>query len=85
MFLHDSVTRWIIHRLTQDSCYLYTWHQLKSFHQLCERLLALLDNGRRARNVLAKDVALEDVRQPDFCLMRQEALCRDGEDLCMFC
>jgi hypothetical protein len=85
MLFRDSIALWIIHRRTQDACSLYTRQRPKLFHQLRERLLALLNNGRGALNVLAKDVALEDIRQPDRCLMRQEALCRDGEDLCVAC
>jgi hypothetical protein len=33
------------------------------------------------RNLLAQDVALDEVRQPDLCLVLEVHGCRDGEDL----
>lgn len=62
MLLHDSIALWIIHRLSQDACSLNTRQRPILFYQLRECLLALLNNRWRALNILAKDVALEDIR-----------------------
>lgn len=40
------------------------------------------DDGRWLGDVLAEDVALEEVGQPDFGFVAEELLCWDGEDLC---
>ena len=42
----------------------------------------LLDDRWGLGNVLAEDVALEEVRQEDLGLVADELTCGDGEDLC---
>lgn len=44
-------------------------------------LLGCRDNGWWLGDVLAEDVALDEVGQPDACLVVEELLCWDGEDL----
>ena len=41
-----------------------------------------LDDRRRLDDVLAEDVALDEVGEPDVQFVADETLGRDGEDLC---
>lgn len=44
-------------------------------------LLLLLDDWGRLHDLLAEDVSLDEVGKPRFQFVRDEAFCRDGEDL----
>lgn len=47
-------------------------------------IVRLLDDWRRLNDLLAEDVALDEVRQPDLHLIAKELLRRDREDLVDF-
>jgi len=44
--------------------------------------LGPLDDGRGLHDLLAEDVALDEVREPRGQFVVDETFCRDGEDLC---
>lgn len=46
--------------------------------------LALLNDGGRLFDLLAEEVALDEVREPNFHLVAEELLGRDREDLVNF-
>ena len=47
-------------------------------------IVLLLDNWRWLDDLLAEDVALDEIRQPDLHLITEELLRRDREDLVEF-
>ena len=47
-------------------------------------IVRLLDDWRRLNDLLAEDVALDEVRQPDFHLVAKELLRWNREDLVDF-
>lgn len=73
---------WHSSQVLPVSYYTLTCHDLSTSNPIRVNQISLLNKRCRARDLLAHNVALDEVREPDFDLVADVLFSGDGEDLC---